>query len=362
MVPKLLVAFWEKTKPLYLPLSWLYGLGMWGRIKAYEAGWLPRRKPGVPSIVVGNLSLGGEGKTPFTLALAELLKGLELKPVVILRGYGGRVRGPRVVSEGEGPILGVEEAGEEALLYALRLPRVPVVVGKDRLAAAELAYKKFRPGILLFDDAFQHLRLRPELCFLVLSAGRDPFSERLFPAGRLREPVSAARRAQAIFLTRANQFPEQAKVLARRFSDLGLPVFEVSFEPGPLVTLTSLGFRPCAGRKPHQVVAFCGLGDPVSFRKSLEEEGFEVLFFKAYPDHYRYRERDIRKLSQKAVSLGAEALITTEKDLLKVPKGVSSLPVWAQSLLVRFPRKTIDYLLSMFLNPSGLSREGNLAR
>lgn len=348
MVPKLLVSFWEKTKPLYLPLSWLYGLGVRVRRKAYEAGWLTRRKPAVPSVVVGNLSLGGEGKTPFTLALAELLKGLDLRPVVILRGYGGRGQAPRVVSEGQGPLLSSEEAGEEALLYAFRLPGIPVVVGKDRLAAAELACERFRPGVLLFDDAFQHLRLSADLYLLVVSAGRDPFVERLFPAGRLREPLSVARKAQAVFVTRTNLFPERAEALSRRFASMGLPVFRTAFEPGPLVTLTPSGFMPYPGRKPRRVVAFCGLGDPDNFRKTLEEEGFEVLFFKAYPDHYHYRERDIRRLSEKAASLGAEALITTEKDLVKIPIGVSCLPVLAQSLLLRFSRETLEYLLSLF--------------
>ncbi len=344
MVPRFLISFWEKTRPLYRPLSLPYGLGLRLREEAYRRGWFRQSHPGVFSLVVGNLSLGGEGKTPFTLLLAELVRGLGLKPVVILRGYGGREVSPQIVSEGKGPLLSFQKVGEEALLYALRLSGVPVVVGKDRLAAARLARERFSPDILLFDDAFQHLRLKADLYFLVVSAAKDPFRERLFPAGRLREPLRAVRRAGAIFITRANLFPERAAYLKERFTRLGIPVFQLSFEPGPLTVLGPSGFGIYPGKRPRKIGAFCGVGDPHNFRKMLEKRGFEILLWRTFPDHYFYREKDLRHLSEKAQALGAEVLVTTEKDLLKIPQKASLLPVLALSLLVRPPREVTEFI------------------
>ena len=343
MIPRVLVSFWEKTRSFYRPLAWVYGLAVSGRVRAYERGWLKRRHPGVFSVAVGNLSLGGEGKTPFTLALTELFQALGGRPVVILRGYGGRASGPLVVSEGEGPLVPPEVSGEEARLYALRLSGVPVVVGRDRLAAAHLARERFSPQVLLFDDAFQHLRLKTDLNLLVVSAARDPFIEDLFPAGRLREPVSAARRATAVFITRANLFPQRARELARRFEALGLPVHLVSFETGPLVSISSRGLLPYSGGRPRRVVAFCAIGEPEDFRRALKTRGFEVVHFESFPDHYLYRPRDLKALAEKALELRAEALLTTEKDLVKLPFFPSPLPVLALPLLVRLPRETVSW-------------------
>ena len=335
---------WEISRPLWLPLSWIYGPAVRLRRKAYERGWLKRCHPGIFSIVVGNLSLGGEGKTPLTLALAEWLWASGRRPVVILRGYRGRTRGPQVVSQGEGPQVSPEISGDEAQIYARRLCGVPVVVGRDRLAAAELAWRSFQPGILLFDDAFQHLRLSADLYLLVVSAARDPFGERLFPAGRLREPPETARYASAVLLTRSEEHPQRAEILTQRFSKMGLPVFSIPLEPGPLVRLSPEGLLPVYGIRPRKVVAFCGVGDPQSFRQKLEDRGFEILHFEVFPDHYLYRQRDLQKLYQRAEALSAEALLTTEKDLLKLPLAAGPLPLLALSLLTRLPRPFIHWL------------------
>ncbi|QJA06683.1 tetraacyldisaccharide 4'-kinase [Thermosulfurimonas marina] len=335
---------WEISRPLWRPLSWVYGMAVRLRRRAYERGWLARRHPGVFSLVVGNLSLGGEGKTPVTLALAEWLWALGRRPVVILRGYGGRGRGPLVVSEGGGSRVSPEVSGDEAQLYAQRLSGVPVVVGRDRLAASELACRRFRPGVLLFDDAFQHLRLSADLYLLVVSAARDPFSEPLFPAGRLREPPGAACRASAILLTRTEDYPERAEALFRRFSEMGLPVFSVTLEPGPLVGRFPQGLFPVSGLRPRRVVAFCGVGDPESFRRALGARGFEVLHLESFPDHYSYRPRDLKRLYRKAQELSAEALLTTEKDLVKIPPVAGPLPLLALSLLTRLPRAFLRWL------------------
>ncbi|MBX6423934.1 tetraacyldisaccharide 4'-kinase [Thermosulfurimonas sp. F29] len=340
----MLVTFWEKTQPLYLPLSWGYALGMRLRRRAYEKGLRSRRHPGIFSVVVGNLSLGGEGKTPITLALAEFLHALGLRPVVILRGYGGRARGPLVVSEGRGPLVAPGVSGDEAWLCALRLCGVPVVVGRDRLQAADLARKRFSPGVILFDDAFQHLALRADLYLLVVSAGRDPFRERLFPAGRLREPVSVARRASAVLISRANLFPERAHELARKFAALGLPVFTVPFEAGPLIRLLGGSLRPLSERRPRRVFAFCGIGEPRGFLRLLEERGMEVCGFEAFPDHHFYGPAELEALTRRALRCRAEALITTEKDLVRIPASDSGLPVLALSLLVRLPGDLLAWL------------------
>ncbi len=348
MVPKPLVELWERHRRVLVPLSWIYGGIIRARDALYERGLVERKRPARFSVVVGNLSLGGEGKTPFTLLLAELLTGMGIKVAVVTRGYGrrGRSREPMEVKRDGG----CEFFGDEALLYATKLKGVPIFVGKARIKASDLAVKKTSPQVLLFDDAYQHRRLAADLYILVVSATYDPFSERLFPAGRLREPVSAAERADVVFVTKANLFPERALELKERFSKtFGKEVFFARFEDGPLTTLTKDGFEVVSWTKPRRVFGFCGIGDSTSFLNLLKKRRFEVVGFKKYPDHYLYEAKDLERLFKEAASKGAEVLITTEKDMVRIPKELlQEFPIVALSLLVRIEKKGLEFLLKRF--------------
>jgi len=300
-------------------MSGAYGLFMRARRAAYQNGLLNSAGVGARVIVVGNLSVGGSGKTPIAAWIAKELAGSGKKTAVILRGYKSRDPGEiKIVSRGDGPLLGYEEAGDEAWLLAKKLPGVPVVAGKDRVRACETAIENFGATHLVLDDGFQHLRLKRDLDILVMPGGNDPANEHLLPRGPLREPIGAARAAGAIIISGAREqeakpWPWIEKVCP------GIPVFNMRYRPGNIEPLVE---KPEVS-KDAPALAFCGIGSPESFFDSLEEAGIEVKDRVALGDHHSYDPGRIESLTKKARDAGALRLITTEKDAVKIDPGWS---------------------------------------
>jgi tetraacyldisaccharide 4'-kinase len=296
---------------LLSPLSWLYGLAIRLRNRHYD-------RPGkslaarVPVLSVGNITVGGTGKTPVVAWLAQRLIDEGLKPAIVSRGYGGRAgKGPLLVSAGEGPVRGPAECGDEPYLLASLLPGVLVVVGSDRLAGASAAADR-GVDVVILDDGFQHRRLARDIDILLIDSQRPLDSDRLLPAGALREPVSALRRAGIIVLTRTakegdyrelersiRRFNGSAPILHARHRTAGL--FDLQGNPAP---------------HPERAVLFCGIGRPESFRRDIESLGINVTAFREYPDHHRYGRGDIEEL--RGLAGHGTALITTEKDLARM--------------------------------------------
>lgn len=257
----------------------------------YDRGVFKVRRLRRPVVSVGNLSVGGSGKTPLVIALGELLKERGIAFDVLSRGYGRRSKDIAVVN----PEGSVEEFGDEPLLIARKL-QVPVVVGADRYQAGLLAEQKFSSRLHLLDDGFQHRRLHRDFDIVLLPA-RD-LEAGLLPTGRLREPLSSLRRADAVVLEPGVPVPEGVKSVwrARR---------EITIHPsssGPVTT----------------VVAFCAIAHPDQFFESLKTAGVRILESVAFRDHHRYSQQDIDRLLQLKKNSGAEGLITTEKDLVKL--------------------------------------------
>jgi tetraacyldisaccharide 4'-kinase len=302
-----------------LVMSGAYGLFMRARRTAYQNGILA--SAGVESrvIVVGNLSVGGSGKTPIAAWIANELASSGKKTSVVLRGYKSRYPGEiKIVSRGDGPLTGHEEAGDEAWLLAKKLPGVPVVAGKDRVRACETAMENFGATHLVLDDGFQHLRLKRDLDILVMPAGSDPANEHLLPRGPLREPIGAAKAADAIVISGvreqgAEPWPWLEKVCP------GTPVFNMRYRPGKIEPLGET--REVSKDAP--ALAFCGIGSPESFFDSLEEAGIDVKDRVALGDHHSYDPGRIESLAKRADAVGALRLITTEKDAVKIEFGWS---------------------------------------
>ncbi|MHC5035885.1 MAG: tetraacyldisaccharide 4'-kinase [Planctomycetota bacterium] len=297
-------------------LSLPFGMSVRIRNAAYSGGWLRARHPGAPVISVGNLTAGGTGKTPAVEYLFWLLKGMGRRPAVLTRGYGAKT------AEG----MSDETAAMDA--------DVPVVVSADRLQGAQRALKE-GADCLLLDDGFQHRRLARDMDILLLDA-LDPWGGgRLLPAGFLREPVSAARRADVIILARSDLVDRgrreavegrlhragaRAEVLHARHAPVGL-AGDLS---GPPETLK--------GMPAH---LFSGVGNPEGFKGTALSLGVEVLGETRFPDHHPYAPADIKDLAGQAAKEGAKILLTTTKDWVKVrnyPRGALPLSV----LRIRF--------------------------
>jgi len=279
-------------------------------------------------ISVGNLTLGGTGKTPIVILIAGILKDNGLKPAILSRGYGGDSREKvNVVSDGKQILLSAEMAGDEPVMIAKRLKSIPVLTGKDRFLSGNHALEHFGVDTLILDDGYQHLALYRDLNILLLDQKEPLGNGFLFPAGELREPVDASRRADLICFTRCSEnanFGSQDGKLA--LSD-NVPVVKTALKLEALVRLDNHETRDVKILQDKPVAAFCGIAKPGDFRRTLETAGARVVFFHAFPDHHRYLADDLKTIEQEARKAGAEYILVSEKDSVKIDPSHFSLPV-----------------------------------
>lgn len=279
------------------PAASVFGLGVRTRNALYDRRLLQARKLSGPVISIGNLSVGGSGKTPFVLYLGELLEARGLAFDVLSRGYGRQTRGVALVD----PKGLARQFGDEPLLIARRL-RAPVVVGEDRYEAGVFAEKNFGPQLHVLDDGFQHRSLHRDFDIVLITP--DDSRDRLLPAGRLREPLTSLKRADAVVLTGgASAGP--------------LPV------DGKLVWRLRRGIVP--DNVPVRPVVFCGIARPQNFLLQLRVAGIEPVAEAFFRDHYAYTEQDVRDLLRLKRQTGAEGFVTTEKDAVNLGDLLSDL-------------------------------------
>ena len=306
------------------PWQLLYGAVLAGRRRraAAHAERLP-----VPVVSLGNLHWGGGGKTPFTAAVAADLAGRGLAVAIVSRGYRRTSRGPLVVSLGGGPLVSWSAAGDEPFLLAQALPGVAVAVGEQRVEAARLLLREMpqSPDLFLLDDGFSHVTLARDIELLLFPAA-DPFAGgRLAPSGRLREPLSAARHADAVVLTgaAAAELASAGSALAAALAPFGFtgPGFASASASGP-VCAASGTLLPAAMR----VVAFAGIARPETFFRDAERQGLELAARLAFPDHHTYPDESIARIEGAFRRHRAAALLTTAKDALKLVGRISPAP------------------------------------
>lgn len=310
------------------PLSALYAVINGSRNLLYDSGWFSGRLQG-PVISVGSLSAGGAGKTPFLILLGELLQGRAVSFDVLSRGYGRKTRGVRLVD----PAGTAAEFGDEPLYISRRL-QVPVVVGEDRYQAGEFSEHKFGARFHLLDDAFQHRALARDFEIVLLPFGDT--EDRLFPMGRLREPLASLRRADAIVI-----FDELS---ARRVP------------PGKMIWRVRRGIR--IGDAPPGQVAFCGIARPWNFFRDLQDAGLEPAAEVTFPDHHRYSDKDVHNLLRTREQKGTSGFVTTEKDFINLgPLKESLQPLW--TIAVRMELEQPQEQLNAMLATIALRRAGH---
>ena len=316
-------------------LSRFYGAAIRLRAFGYQSGYPKTNKLPCKVISIGNIAVGGTGKTPMTIYLAEMLNRLGFKPVVISRGYKGRAekRGG-IVSDGRTFFMTAEKTGDEPLMMARRLQTigVPVVVGRNRFRSGTLAVRVFRPDVILLDDAYQHLKLWRDLN-LVLLDGTHPFGNtHLLPRGTLREPVSALDRGDIFVLTRTEE--DDTAAVGRLHGIVGnRPVFTAFHKPfisrwvaaGSRHRQTPADVRAAAtfgllSLWDRRVFGFSGIAGNDGFRETLESLGCDLTGFTGFADHHPYSSDDVAALLHAAGQSGAEILCTTEKDSIRLAR------------------------------------------
>jgi tetraacyldisaccharide 4'-kinase len=332
------------------PLSALYGKALALRADWYASGRLASRALARPSISVGNLTFGGTGKTPFVEFLARRLRFEGWRPAILSRGYGRLSRGVVVVGAGEGPLVSADEGGDEPVALARATSGVIVVVGERRADAARRA-ADLGANLFLLDDGYQHLAVRRDVNLLLLDA-RDPFGGgKLPPGGKLREPIGAARRADAFIFTRVDRgtpAPEAVRLLSELRPDA--PVFHARIRPAGLRDERGAAIEAGA-LADRRFLAVCGVAEPAQFRATLAELGLipdERLEFR---DHQRYGQRQLTAIRDAAERAGASFIVTTEKDAVKLA-GNSPLPLVTVRLSVEVAEPGFFTFLASRL-PSG---------
>jgi tetraacyldisaccharide 4'-kinase len=346
-------------------LSWLFSSGVQLRLWLYRKRILRDHPLGCLVVVVGNLTVGGTGKTPVVEKFARALRDRGRKVAILSRGYKSKTPPiwkkawyaithtdeppPRVVSDGQDIFLDSEEAGDEPYMLARNLPGVVVLVDKNRVKAGAYAIKRFGCDTLVLDDGFQYLPLKARLNLLLVDK-TNPFGNgHLLPRGILREPVKHLRRANYIFLTKSNgrRDPELEAVIARHKPDADL--IECVHRPQYLQRMDAKpgsadGREPLSWLKGRRVFAFSGIATPESFEKFLRDLGALLVGRERYLDHYRYTPEDLGELYDAAEREHADCLVTTEKDAVRISGAAGSpLPVYYLRLEIEIIRGAADF-------------------
>jgi len=307
----------ESRQLRFLPLllsSFIYRGGVAVRNYCYDTGLIHAHKVKCAVISVGNVVVGGTGKTPFVIMLADMLRKHGFKPAILSRGYKGAQEGKiSVVSDGHNILMDASDAGDEPVLAADILRDVPVIIGKERSRAGNLAVERFGADILILDDAFQHRRLFRDIDIVLLDS-EHPFGNGfMLPRGGLREPANALGRADAVIFTSTEGSTDTPPVT----ESLRLPTFRGLRRAKTLIG-SEPGIVPLEFLKGKRICAFSGIAKPDSFRKILEPLCREITLFTPFPDHHLYTGKDIEYIRETFRESRAELILTTEKDGIKL--------------------------------------------
>jgi len=291
----------------YLVIKFRFFL-YWGKIlKTHQAL--------IPVISIGNLTLGGTGKTPFAIWLTKALLSSGIKPAISIRGYKSQSEKGLLCLDSSGwDKISVERVGDEAYLLAEKLKGIPILVGRDRVRAS-LKAKDLGAEVLILDDGFQYLRLKKDLEIVLIDAVRSIFKERIFPRGRLREPVSGLKRAELVIFTKAQEQKQQL-------------IFELG-KINPNLKIFGMRYRVVNDEQflGKKIFAFAGIGDPNYFFQTIKCAKIESVGERAFSDHHYYKPEELKEMEKTAQELGAELLLTTEKDEARIKNFKSALPI-----------------------------------
>jgi len=320
-------------------LSMGYGAVTGLRNVAFDRGWRESTRVAAKVLSVGNLTAGGTGKTPTVAWVVRTLQGLGAVPAIISRGYGGQ-----------------DGVNDEKLVLDQLVPGVPHLLNPKRVLAAHELLKlpsTDRPDVIVLDDAFQHRQIARDFDLVLVDCLNPWGFGHLLPRGLLREPLRGLRRASCILMTRCDQVDEETRksiqATIRRWTSA--PIVMSSFQPTHL--MNSLGeVRPIDSLQRQHVAAFCGIGNPAGFRRTLTQCGVAVPDdrFRVYPDHHAYLPADHDEIGSWARSIRAECLVCTQKDLVKIPHtSIHDVPLWAVEISLQFDDPESELQLSELL-------------
>jgi len=290
--------------------NWLYDKNIFATVK------LP-----CPVISVGNIAVGGTGKTPCVIMLAQMLQSHGFKPAILSRGYGGSsTKSVNIVADGKNILLDSKTAGDEPFLMAQSLKSIPVLVGPQRIKTGKSAINQFGANVLICDDAMQHRQIFRDIN-LVLLDSQDPLGNgHVLPRGKLRESIAGLKRASALLLTRTDEIPKTDNINKKLSQIVNAPIFTSIHKLKDVIKGDYSDKWPIAGLKGKKVCAFCGIAKPDSFKKSLLAAGCNILSLDTFPDHHKYSRTEMKIIKNKFYNCKADLIITTQKDGMRLQK------------------------------------------
>ncbi len=343
-------SFWKRglLSPLYL-LSLPYGGAVRIRPFLYGLQLLKTRTLSCPVISVGNITVGGTGKTPLVIALAKRLMAMGIRVAILSRGYKRRMKTSEpVVSDGKTIFLSPEQSGDEPFLMAKACQGIPVLVGENRLLNGQLALQRFGVKGLLLDDGYQYLPLHRDINILLIDSTIGFGDLHLLPRGILREPISHLCRADLFLIKRAEE-PAAYQPLEKKVHEIcpDARVFHSDYEPVDLVGPEEKQEKLDAS-KGKKVLALSGVANPNSFSSLLRKCGMKVVSEVIFPDHHVYTAKDISYIEKKAK--GVDGIVTTEKDMVKLKTlKIDRLPIRALRIQMKiWEEKFFERIISLF--------------
>ena len=321
-------------------LTFPYKLVVCLRLWLYQHGWIPSKRLPCSVVSVGNLTVGGTGKTPVTIWVAQYLAGQGKRVAILSRGYKRKSRKSFLLVSNEKDILvGPADAGDEPFLMAANCPGIIVAVGADRYQLGLWVLEHHRVDCVVLDDGFQHLSLERDLNLLLIDVTDSAGLRGLLPFGRLREPLSGAQRATGVIYTRVGNVENLEPIRRMVTSTVGVlvPSIATQFEVQALVCENGNSLEDLGCLRGIPVLIFCGIGNPLSFRGLVESLGAQVVDEIVFSDHMAYTAEIIQHIQKRMEKAKVQICVTTEKDLVKVKQLWNNFgPIWALSLGIKF--------------------------
>ena len=293
----------------------------------YSYGLINSERLPCKVISVGNVVVGGSGKTPAVITITKLLRHTDLKIAIASRGYKSRSKGIAIVFDDKSILLDPDKAGDEPYLLAHNLTGIPVIIGKDRYKSGLIAIDKWGTDVLVLDDGFQYLKLKRDVDIITMDSTKPFGLDHLLPRGYLRESLSTLKKADAIILTKVDQC-DNLDYIYERLDKISpkVPIFESIHAPSSLIQMDTSENVRYDKFKGCNILAVSGIANPKSFAKTLNFLNPSRLEIMAFPDHHNYSQKDIKNIEQSAIKTKADIIIITEKDAPKLAK-IKAVPV-----------------------------------
>ena len=335
--------------PFLIPMSWIYGCIIWIRNQFYNWKWIKTTSFDKPVISIGNITSGGTGKTPLVIYLAQLLLKNGKNPGIISRGYGRKSQGVQIVHDGKKLLIDAETSGDEPYLMARVLDNVPVIVCEDRSSGIQQLLNYYSVNVIIMDDSFQHRKVNRDLDIVTISANEKQENYQLIPRGNLREPLKNIKRTNLLVYTKTENY--ETPIIHSKIQPIYKGIIIKSSLEAILMQYDISGYHktPVPDKS---LFAFCGIAEPDSFINYTMKLGLKIEGIKLFRDHKNYTKTIIKQLSEQIRKSSSKSVVTTEKDLVKLPDSfLAEFKVYVIKINVVFENESIiKDIIQLLLN------------